>query len=60
MTAQEAKKYCDFMYNRKNIRNCEQCHENQGESNWQNRLPCGQQNCWVELHCSAKTAREMP
>ncbi len=25
---------------------CDNCKDNQGFSSWQNRKPCGQQNCW--------------
>ena len=46
--------YRDFMYNPENVRNCEQCPENQGCDDFQYRLPCGQWHCWVELHCGGE------
>ena len=39
-----------FLFNKENILNCAECPYNIGSSDWQNRKPCGQQNCWVELH----------
>ena len=54
MTAEEAKAYCDFMYDRKNIRNCAQCPENHEYDSFQDRLPCGQWHCWVTRHCAGK------
>ena len=39
--------YKQFMSEPSNIRNCDSCPENMGC----NSLPCGQQNCWVSLHC---------
>lgn len=41
----------EFLYNKENIRECDGCPYNEGQSDWQNRLPCGQWHCWVELHC---------
>ena len=29
---------------------CAVCPENRGFDDWQGRLPCGQQNCWAEIH----------
>lgn len=43
--------YLRFMNNPENSHNCESCPENHGCDNWQNRKPCGQWNCWVDLHC---------
>lgn len=43
--------YLKFMYNEKNIMNCSECPSNEGFSNWDGKLPCGQQNCWVRIHC---------
>ena len=40
--------YLDFMYNRKNITNCENCPENDGYDC--NGHKCGQQCCWVAIH----------
>lgn len=43
--------YREFMSNPENERNCSVCPENRGMSDWQDRLPCGQWNCWVRIHC---------
>ena len=51
MTNEEIRNYKNFMCNRENSHNCEQCPENCGSDNWQHKLPCGQQNCWVDVHC---------
>lgn len=51
--AEENRRYVEFMYDRKNIRNCDGCPENIGCCGWQGNLPCGQQNCWVEVHCGS-------
>ena len=49
MTKEE---YLKFMYNPKNSHKCDICPENRGEeSSFEYRLPCGQQNCWVDCHC---------
>lgn len=45
------RRYCNFMYNPDNSCNCSECPENKGFDSWQNRYPCGQQNCWVDIHC---------
>ncbi len=50
MKAREAlKPYINFMYNEDNIDNCSCCPENNGMENCSR--PCGQQNCWVAVHC---------
>ena len=51
MTEKEHERYKEFMYNEENIHNCVGCPENHLMDGWQHRLPCGQQNCWVECHC---------
>lgn len=51
MTKEEAKEYKGFMFNPENSHSCENCPENEGRSDWQGNLPCGQQNCWVDCHC---------
>lgn len=51
MTAEEYKK---FMYNPDDEFKCEECPENQGMDNWQDRHPCGQWNCWVTCHCNRR------
>ena len=48
---EQVKAYLQFMYDRKNEYNCENCPENIGCDSWQGNLPCGQQNCWVTCHC---------
>lgn len=50
MTAEERNKYIEFMYDYKNEYNCENCPENRGDFP-HDKLPCGQQNCWVTCHC---------
>ena len=42
--------YIKFMYNPNNSLNCTECPENSGFSG---KLPCGQQNCWVDCHCQS-------
>lgn len=46
----EREEYIEFMYNYKNEYNCENCPENRGDFP-HDKLPCGQQNCWVTCHC---------
>ena len=41
--------YKDFMYNPANAYNCSECPENEER---EGSLPCGQQNCWVCVHCN--------
>ena len=44
--------YIEFMNDPNNSHNCVKCPENAGFDTWPgNRLPCGQFNCWVDLHC---------
>lgn len=47
---QYAKDYVHFMCNPKNLDNCNECPTNQG-IDCESGRPCGQQRCWVELHC---------
>ena len=47
MTVQEIK---EFLYNKDNVCNCNECPYNEGFDNWEGKLPCGQQNCWVTVH----------
>ena len=54
MTKEEEQKYIQFMNDPDNICKCEVCPENSGFDSWQNRLPCGQQNCWVWCHCQVE------
>ena len=44
--------YNHFMDNPKNAMNCEDCPENKGHN--QGIGPCGQQHCWVDIHCGGK------
>lgn len=47
MTDKEVQQYKAFVYNEANIHNCENCpHRNDTRDNY-----CGQQHCWVEVHC---------
>lgn len=54
MTKEEVKAYMDFMYNRENEYNCEDCPHNLGFDDFQSRKPCGQWNCWVTAHCDSR------
>ena len=38
-----------FMYDPANKGKCRSCPENKGFDN--DVYPCGQQNCWVTMHC---------
>ena len=59
MNENERKAYLDFMYNPGNIGKCKACPENRGEDGHEaNGHPCGQQNCWVAVHCADKALRE--
>ena len=51
MTQEEYKEYKAFMYNEENIENCACCPMNRGFDCWEAEYPCGQQNCWVTIHC---------
>lgn len=51
MSPDEYKNYIAFMYNPDNICKCDNCPENRGFSSWGGNMPCGQQNCWVAIHC---------
>ena len=47
------KEYIEFMYNKDNICKCEGCPENYGfKPGADDKLPCGQYNCWVAIHCA--------
>lgn len=41
--------YREFMYTANNSHRCEKCPENREMENG-GRLPCGQYNCWVNVH----------
>ena len=49
VAADKAEQYREFMFNPDNIHNCSECPER--GNNCGNGLPCGQQNCWVSVHC---------
>ena len=49
--SEEEREYIKFMYNPSNSHNCYECPENINSDSWQGKLPCGQQNCWVDCHC---------
>jgi hypothetical protein len=45
-------KYREFMHNRGNMYKCTECpHEGDGYSGPGIVGPCGQQHCWVKVHC---------
>lgn len=54
MTTEERKKYIKFMYNPVNAGHCAECPANMGFQRGSAYIagPCGQQNCWVDVHCS--------
>lgn len=55
----DIEKYCKFMFDYKNIRNCKVCPENKGiQSQRENQLPCGQYHCWVALSCNRGSENE--
>ena len=52
MTEQERKNYVDFMCNIENAHKCDRCPENHNFNSYNAENPCGQQNCWVVVHCA--------
>lgn len=42
-----------FITNPKNIGKCDECPRNLGFERWGGNLPCGQQNCWIEIICNS-------
>lgn len=55
MDQKELEAYKAFMYDPKNSHNCEECAMNEGFSAWpENRLPCGQFHCWVDVRCKGE------
>ena len=58
MTAEEREKYIRFMYDPNNEYCCDDCPENREFDDWEGKLPCGQQCCWVTCHCQQE-AEEM-
>lgn len=53
MTDQEI---IDFLYNPENVLNCSECPLNHDFDDWEGKKPCGQQNCWVQVHVERATA----
>ena len=52
MTEKEIEAYKAFMYDVKNLNNCEECpHGNDGFESGETGNPCGQFRCWVYAHC---------
>lgn len=51
MSEKERKEYFQFMFNLDNEYKCDRCPENREFDNWEGKLPCGQQNCWVTCSC---------
>jgi hypothetical protein len=39
----------DFDCNPENSRKCSDCPHNRNFSDWQDKLPCGQWHCWVDV-----------
>lgn len=52
MTKKEIKEIKTFLADSANVDNCTACPFNDGFGDFQRRKPCGQYNCWVEVHCS--------
>ena len=51
MTEKELKQYKEFMSTPCNSYNCKNCPANEGRSHpFEQVLPCGQFNCWVDIH----------
>ena len=50
----DVEEYKKFMNDPNNSHNCAACPENREFSDWEGKLPCGQQNCWVDCHCRRK------
>lgn len=45
-------KYSEFMYDRKNEFCCYRCpHADDNAKSYGTVGPCGQQHCWVTVHC---------
>lgn len=47
----DRKTYISFMCNPNNSYNCKECPERESGNN--GRLPCGQQQCWVDVTCKS-------
>ena len=53
MNSKEREEYCEFMYDKNNVYNCEHCPEYKDPEQYvvgHDQLPCGQYKCWVEIH----------
>lgn len=55
----ERKEYVEFMCDVKNSHACDRCPENREFGSWQDRLPCGQFRCWVDIHCKNKETKDL-
>lgn len=60
MNIEERMQYITFMYNPDNAGNCAECPMNAGIQRGGAYIagPCGQQNCWVDVHCAAQQEQE--
>ena len=54
----EKEKILSFLNDSKNSHNCKECFYNEGYDDWQNRKPCGQWNCWVDI-CQEKSKKQL-
>lgn len=55
MNEKELKQYREFMTTPSNSHKCENCPANEGRKHTTERvLPCGQYQCWVDVHNSTK------
>lgn len=52
--------YINFMFNKENSKNCSECPENRemNSNDGELRYPCGQYNCWVDVHCRQMERRD--
>jgi len=47
------KELLSFLGNKENELNCNSCPYNTNQDDWPGgRLPCGQFQCWVDIHCA--------
>lgn len=44
--------YNAFMHNRDNTYKCHKCPKEE-EANYYGKHPCGQEKCWVTIHCNS-------
>lgn len=51
--------YREWIFNPANSHNCAECPHENGFDSWPgDRLPCGQFNCWVDIHCNRSSEDE--